>query len=38
MDLMHSNTTVVTVNYSSIVGQIIRHNLSFEGEVADGFQ
>jgi hypothetical protein len=34
-----SNTTVVTVSadYSSVVGQIMRHNLSFEGEVADGF-
>ena len=34
-----SNTIVVTVSsdYSSIVGQIMRHNLSFEGEIADGF-
>ena len=34
-----SNTTVVTVSgdYSSIVGQIMRHNLTFEGEIADGF-
>jgi hypothetical protein len=34
-----SNTIVVTVSsdYSSIVGQIIRHNLSYKGEIADGF-
>ena len=34
-----SNTIVVTVSsdYSSIVGQLMRHNLSFEGEIADGF-
>lgn len=33
------NTTVVTVSsdYSSITGQIIRHNLSFDGEICDGF-
>lgn len=34
-----SNTIVVTVSsdYSSIVGQLMRHNLSFEGEIAEGF-
>jgi hypothetical protein len=34
-----SNTIVISVSsdYSSIVGQIIRHNLSFKGEIADGF-
>tara|TARA_R110000868_G_scaffold74337_13_gene215027 strand:+ start:15659 stop:16171 length:513 start_codon:yes stop_codon:yes gene_type:complete len=33
------NTVVVTVSgdYSSIVGQIMRHNLSFNGEIAEGF-
>lgn len=34
-----SNTIVVTVSsdYSAIVGQLMRHNLSYEGEIADGF-
>lgn len=34
-----SNTVVVTVStdYSSTVGQIIRHQLSFDGEICDGF-
>lgn len=34
-----SNSVIITVSsdYSSIVGQIIRHRLSFDGEVADGF-
>ena len=34
-----SNTIIITVSsdYSSIVGQLMRHNLSFEGEIADGF-
>ena len=34
-----SNTIVITVSsdYSSIVGQLMRHNLSFEGEICDGF-
>jgi len=33
------NTIVVTVSgdYSSIVGQIMRHNLSYNGEIAEGF-
>jgi hypothetical protein len=34
-----SNTVVVTVSsdYSAITGMLMRHNLSFEGEIADGF-
>jgi hypothetical protein len=34
-----SNSIVVTVStdYSSIAGQIIRHELTHEGEIADGF-
>ena len=34
-----SNTIVVTVSsdYSAIIGQLMRHNLSFEGEIAHGF-
>lgn len=34
-----SNSVVVTVStdYSSIAGQIIRHELTYEGEIADGF-
>jgi hypothetical protein len=34
-----SNTIVVTVSpdYSAILGQLLRHNLSFEGEIAEGF-
>ena len=34
-----SNSCIVTVStdYSSIVGQILRHQLSFNGEVCDGF-
>ena len=34
-----SNSIVVTVStdYSSITGQIIRHELTYEGEIADGF-
>lgn len=34
-----SNTVVITVStdYSSNVGQLIRHSLSFEGEICDGF-
>ena len=34
-----SNSVVVTVStdYSSIAGQIIRHELTHEGEIADGF-
>jgi hypothetical protein len=34
-----NNTSVVTVSsdYSSIVGQLMRHNLSYKGEIADGF-
>lgn len=34
-----SNSVVVTVStdYSSIAGQIIRHTLTHEGEIADGF-
>lgn len=33
------NTVVVTVStdYSSIAGQLIRHNLSINGEIAEGF-
>jgi hypothetical protein len=38
-DFNASNTVIISVSsdYSSIVGQIIRHNLSFKGEIADGF-
>jgi hypothetical protein len=38
-DFNASNTVVVTVStdYSSNVGQLIRHSLSFEGEICDGF-
>jgi hypothetical protein len=34
-----SNSIIVTVStdYSSIAGQIIRHELTYEGEIADGF-
>jgi len=34
-----SNSIIITVStdYSSIVGQILRHQLSFDGEVAEGF-
>lgn len=34
-----SNTIVVTVStdYSSNVGQLIRHQLSYEGDICDGF-
>ena len=34
-----SNSIIVTVStdYSSIVGQILRHQLSYNGEVCDGF-
>jgi len=34
-----SNTVVVTVStdYSSNVGQLIRHQLSYKGEICDGF-
>jgi len=34
-----SNSIIVTVStdYSSIIGQILRHNLSFNGEICDGF-
>jgi hypothetical protein len=34
-----SNTIIVCVSsdYSSIVSQLMRHNLSFEGEICDGF-
>ena len=34
-----SNSVIVTVStdYSSIAGQIIRHELTHEGEIADGF-
>jgi hypothetical protein len=34
-----SNSYIVTVSadYSSIVGQILRHQLSYEGEICDGF-
>ena len=34
-----SNSIIVTVStdYSSIAGQIIRHELTHEGEIADGF-
>jgi len=33
------NTVIVTVStdYSSVVGQFLRHALSFEGEICDGF-
>lgn len=38
-DFNASNTVVVTVStdYSSNVGQLIRHQLSYEGEICDGF-
>jgi hypothetical protein len=38
-DFNASNTIVISVSsdYSSIVGQIIRHNLSYKGEIADAF-
>ena len=34
-----SNSYIITVStdYSSIVGQILRHQLSYEGEICDGF-
>ena len=34
-----SNAYIITVStdYSSIVGQILRHQLTFEGEICDGF-
>jgi hypothetical protein len=34
-----SNSYIITVStdYSSIIGQILRHQLSFDGEVCDGF-
>ena len=34
-----SNSIVITVStdYSSIVGQILRHQLSFDGEIVEGF-
>lgn len=34
-----SNSIIITVStdYSSIVGQLLRHQLSFNGEVVDGF-
>lgn len=34
-----SNSLIVTVStdYSSIVGQVLRHHLSYEGEICDGF-
>jgi hypothetical protein len=34
-----SNSVIVSVStdYSSIVGQILRHQLSFDGEICDGF-
>ena len=34
-----SNSYIITVStdYSSIVGQILRHQLSFDGEICDGF-
>jgi len=34
-----SNTVVITVSadYSSVVGQLLRHSLSYEGEICDGF-
>jgi hypothetical protein len=34
-----SNTIVISVSadYSNIVGQLLRHSLSYEGEVCDGF-
>ena len=34
-----SNTIVVTVSsdYSAITGMLMRHNLTFDGEIADGF-
>lgn len=33
------NSTIITVStdYSSIVGQILRHHLSYDGEICDGF-
>lgn len=34
-----SNSIIVTVStdYSSIVGQVLRHELTYEGEICDGF-
>ena len=34
-----NNSFIITVrtDYSSIVGQLIRHNLSFDGEICEGF-
>ena len=34
-----SNTVIVTVStdYSSNVGQLLRHALSFDGEICDGY-
>ena len=34
-----SNSVIVTVStdYSSIIGQILRHQLSYNGEICDGF-
>ncbi len=34
-----ANSVIVTVStdYSSIVGQILRHQLSYEGEICEGF-
>ena len=34
-----SNSVIITVStdYSSIAGQILRHHLSYEGEICDGF-
>jgi hypothetical protein len=33
------NSTIITVStdYSAIVGQILRHHLSYDGEICDGF-
>jgi hypothetical protein len=38
-DIYASNTIIVSVSsdYSSIVGQILRHSLSLYGEICDGF-
>ena len=34
-----SNSIIISVStdYSSIVGQLLRHRLSFNGEIAEGF-
>lgn len=38
-NLNASNTVIITVStdYSSVIGQYLRHQLTFEGEICDGF-